>query len=44
MNYPCDMCGYDGPHTAHYDDVLGQWVAECGSCYQEFGVPGEAVS
>lgn len=43
-DYPCDICGYDGPHAAHYDDALGQWIAECGDCAQEFGVPKDAIS
>lgn len=41
--YPCDECGYEGPHPVHYDPQLKQFVAECGDCYLEFGVPREAV-
>lgn len=43
-DYPCDECGYDGPHAAHYDEGLRQWVAECGGCGLEFGVPKEALN
>lgn len=44
IDYPCDECGYDGPHPVHLDESLGQHVAECGGCGPEFGVPAEAVS
>ena len=43
-DYPCDECGFDGPHPVHWDDELGQHIAECGSCALEFGVPAEAVA
>jgi hypothetical protein len=43
-DYPCDECGYDGPHPAHWDEELRQHIAECGNCALEFGVPAEAVS
>lgn len=42
-DYPCDECGYDGPHNAYYPADLRQWVAECGNCGLEFGVPEEAL-
>jgi len=36
--YPCDECGYEGPHTvvATGDDGF---TVECGGCYAEFYVP-----
>ena len=44
IDYPCAECGLEGPHSAHYDEDLRQWVAECGECLLEFGVPEEALS
>jgi hypothetical protein len=41
---PCEECGYDGPHPVHRDEAVDQYVAECGSCHAEFGVPPEAVT
>ncbi len=37
-DYPCDECGYDGPHhlIASGGDVL---MVECGQCAAEFSIP-----
>jgi len=45
-DYPCDECGFEGPHPVRWDEELGQYVAECGNseCAVEFGVPEEAVA
>lgn len=43
IDVPCDFCGFDGPHPVHLDEELRQFIAECGQCSAEFGVPAEAV-
>jgi hypothetical protein len=42
-DYPCDDCGYEGPHTVidFYTadaESAERTVLECGSCYSEFTV------
>jgi predicted RNA-binding Zn-ribbon protein involved in translation (DUF1610 family) len=36
-DYPCDDCGYEGPHTT-IESKPGSVILECGSCYHEFEV------
>jgi uncharacterized Zn finger protein len=36
-DYPCDDCGYEGPHTV-IEEGAERTVLECGGCYREFTV------
>jgi len=37
-DYPCDACGYEGPHTVIEDHAKDHMVLECGNCYAEIVV------
>lgn len=44
--YPCDECGYEGPHSyLGSDGDDGPDTYECGdsSCYAEFQIPRDAL-